>query len=407
MKTSIYLTMSFVIVLSSSKILCADEVVSHAEIKSQKAEHAYQSRLPVPVSTILPGATYPKVEDNGHVTFRLKAPKATSVKIAGGEGLVKEPLDMIPSVDGSWSITTPTKADVGFHYHWFEVDGLRVNDPGTYSFFGWGRETSGVEVPTPGENFHHFHPGATAGSVAERWYVSQLTGRLRRCFVYLPASYMTDNTSTFPVLYLLHGAGECERSWIEQGRLQFILDNAIAARIAKPMIVVADSGYAAFADSPADANDRQSATAAFEQVLLEELVPMIDQAYRTKASAKDRALAGLSMGGGQSLAIGLKHPEVLASVAAMSAGRNVDFNTATAYGGVMKDANAFNSRFKRLWLSAGTNEKPTFDAINAMHHALDAAGIRHALYISDATAHEWHTWRRSLHELVQCLFEEE
>ncbi len=407
MKKSIYLIILFVIVLSSSGTLCADEVALQEKIKSQKTEHTYYSHLPLPVSTNLPGSTYPKVEDDGRVTFRLMAPKAKSVKIDGGEGFVKDPLDMIPSDDGSWSITTSTKAEVGFHYHWFEVDGLRVNDPGTYSFFGWGRETSGVEVPTPGEDFHHFHPGVHAGSMAERWYVSQLTGRLRRCFVYLPASYMTDNTSTFPVLYLLHGAGESERSWMEQGRLQFILDNAIAARIAKPMIVVADSGYAAFADSPTDSYDRRSATAAFEQVLLEELVPMIDQAYRTKADTNHRALAGLSMGGGQSLAIGLKHPEVFSSVAAMSAGRNVDFDTATAYGGVMKDANAFHSRFKRLWLSAGTNEKPTFDAINAMHYALDAAGIRHTLYISDATAHEWHTWRRSLRELVQCLFEEE
>jgi enterochelin esterase-like enzyme len=305
-----------------------------------------------------------------------------------------------------WGVTTPTPADVGFHYCWFTVDGLRVNDPSTYTYFGWGRETSGVEVPAPSEDFHHFRPEVAAGSVSELWYASAITGKLRRAFVYLPAAYTKESEARYPVLYLLHGAGESERSWVEQGRMQFIMDNLIDDGSARPMIVVADSGYAAYPDA-ANPSDRQSTTAAFEEVLLKELVPLVDRRYRTQADAAHRALAGLSMGGGQTLNIGLRHPESFAWLAGLSAARREAFDIATAYDGVFTDAAAFESRYRILWLGAGTGETSFHEAASGMHEALTAAGVPSVFYSSEGTGHEWHTWRRSLHDLAPRLFRED
>ena len=348
-------------------------------------------------------AEFPRIEPNLGVTFRLKAPEAKAVLLGGGEGLVAEPVPMNRLEDGTWTITTPP-AVPGFHYYWFIVDGLRVNDAASYSYFGWGRETSGVEVPEVGVDFYQRTSGVAQGSIRTHWYKSTITGRWRRAHIYMPASYDQDQVARYPVLYLLHGAGENETSWIEQGRLQPILDNLIAAGKAQPMIVVADSGYASTATPPE--SDRKAATAAFADVLLRELIPSIDTTFRTKSAAEFRAMAGLSMGGGQTLQIGLKHPESFAWIAAMSAPPRDKFDVKTAYDGVFSDAASFNSRFRLLWLGAGTAEARFHETSLAMYEALDSNGNACHFYSSVGTGHEWQTWRRSLHDLVPRLFHE-
>src|SRR5262245_745947 len=255
-----------------------------------------------PASSNVAGAEYPRIASDLSVTFRLKAPNAKQVRLEGGAGLVKEPIDLARGEDGVWTVTTPP-AVPGFHYYWFVVDGLRVNDPSSYAWFGYGQETSGIEIPQAGVDFYAAKQDVPHGEVRARWYFSKLTGRWRRTHVYTPPSYDRNSRTRFPVLYLQHGAGENERGWIEQGRANFILDNLIAAGRAKPMILVVDTGYAAYAttNQPAPTNRVSAATAAFEEVMLKELIPTIDASYRTQADRKRRAMAGLSMGSMQTL----------------------------------------------------------------------------------------------------------
>lgn len=359
-----------------------------------------------PESTPAPGnvgnAPYPSIAPDLRVTFRLRAPNAKLVKLEGGAGLVKEPLEMSRGEDGTWSVTTPP-AVPGFHYYWFMVDGLRVNDPASYSFFGWARETSGIEVPEAGVDFYDAKPDVPHGTVRVQHYHSAITSKWRRAHVYTPPDYDRNTRTRYPVLYLQHGAGENERGWVEQGRANFILDNLIATKKAKPMILVVDTGYAVFAETTVGTN-RGAATAGFEDVMLKELIPLIDATFRTKPEREHRAMAGLSMGSGQTLNLTLRHLEKFTWIGAMSGPPRQGFEVATAYDGAFRDATAFNKKVKLLWLGAGTAEERIHTGTLAMHEALDRAGIRNVFYSSPGTDHEWQTWRRSLHDFAPRLF---
>ena len=364
--------------------------------------------LAAPDSTPAPSnvgnAEYPRITSDRRVTFRLKAPNAKQVQLRGGAGLVKDAIDLARGDDGVWTVTTPP-AVPGFHYYWFVVDGLNVNDPASYTFFGWGRETSGLEVPEPGVDFYEAKDGVPHGEVRARWYLSKVTGKWRRAHVYTPPDYDKDSNARYPVLYLLHGAGENERGWIQQGRANFILDNLIAAGKAKPIIAVVDTGYASFAGANVGTN-RSAPTAAFEAVMLKELIPMIDTNFRTHSTREHRAMAGLSMGSMQTLQITLRHLEQFAWIGAMSGPPRQGFDAKTAYDGVFRDAAAFNQKVKLFWLGAGTAETQFHQNTMAMHDALDQAGIKNVFFSSPGTDHEWQTWRRSLHDLAPRLFQE-
>jgi enterochelin esterase family protein len=359
-----------------------------------------------PASSNVPKAQYPRVHDDGRVSFRLKAPEAKKVQLQPGgadNGLGKRAYDLERGSDGTWTVTTPP-AVPGFHYYWFLVDGVAVNDPGSETYFGWGRPTSGVEVPEKGVDFYDAKD-VPHGEVRALWYHSKVTGKPRRAMVYTPPGYDADPGKRYPVLYLQHGAGEDERGWTTQGRANFILDNLIAAKKAKPMIVVMDNGYA---DRPATTGAPPASARfdfkPFEEVLIGELVPKVDATYRTLADRDHRALAGLSMGGMQALQIGLAHLDTFASVGAFSAPQFGKFDPATSYNGVLRDAAAFNKKVRVFWLGAGGAEERFAVGVKAMHDALDAAGVRHAVFITEGTAHEWQTWRRSLYDFAPRLF---
>jgi enterochelin esterase-like enzyme len=236
-----------------------------------------------------------------------------------------------------------------------------------------------------------------------QWYHSKITGKWRKAHVYTPPGYDQESQARYPVLYLLHGAGENERGWIEQGRANFILDRLIAAKSAQPMIAVVDSGYASRAGTNV-ANERAAQTAAFEEVMLKELIPMIDASFRTKSAREHRAMAGLSMGSGQTLNITLRHLDTFAWIGAMSGAPRQGFDVATSYDGAFRDAAAVNKAVKLLWLGAGTAEQSVHAGTVAMHEALDRAGIKSVFYSSPGTDHEWQTWRRCLHEFAPRLF---
>ena len=362
---------------------------------------------PIIPSSNLSGAKLPRIESDLRVTFRLKAPHAKQVKLDGGSGLIKEPTEMARAEDGTWSITTPPVVP-GFHYYWFTVDGLRVNDLGSQTFFGWARDTSGIEIPEAGVDFYDPAPDISRGEIRERWYFSKLTGQWRRAHVYTPAGYDHDTRTRYPVLYLQHGAGENERGWVEQGRANFIMDRLIAAEKARPMILVVDTGYASYASTNAPSTFRRSTgpTRAFEEVILTELIPMIDSTYRTQPDRLHRAMAGLSMGAGQTLTITLRHLDQFAWIGAMSGAPREIFDANTSYEGAFRDAATFNQKVKLLWIGAGTAEERFHANALSMHHNLTQGGINTVFYSSPGTAHEWQTWRRSLHDFAPRLFRE-
>jgi len=226
--------------------------------------------------------------------------------------------------------------------------------------------------------------------------------------VYTPPDYDTSHDRRYPVLYLQHGAGEDETGWTKQGRANFILDNLIAAGQAAPMIVVMDCGYAMPAPLPfgavPSAQLLDQLGAAFGRVLIEELVPLIDGTYRTLADGGHRALAGLSMGSMQTLQIGLPRPDLFAYLGAFSRPPVREIDLQTSYGGALRDAAVFNRKVRLFWIGAGTAETRIHQASQALHEALEVAGIRHVWFEAQGTAHEWQTWRRGLHDFAPRLF---
>jgi enterochelin esterase family protein len=228
--------------------------------------------------------------------------------------------------------------------------------------------------------------------------------------VYTPPGYDADAGKHFPVLYLQHGAGEDERGWTTQGRANFILDNLIAAGKAVPMIVVMDNGYAqkaGAARSPGQGGRPGPPLfdfRGFEEVLLSELIPKIDATYRTTSDREHRAMAGLSMGAMQTLHVAPAHADTFAYIGAFSPPPIGTFDVKTAANGAFSDPAAFQAKVRLLWLGAGTGEERFLDAIRKMHESLDRAGIRHVVFESPGTAHEWQTWRRALRDFVPRLF---
>ena len=359
-----------------------------------------------PASSNVLNAQYPRVHADGRVTFRLTAPNAQKVQLQPGgadNGLGKGPIDMTRDEKGLWSITLPP-AVPGFHYYWFLVDGLNVNDPGSETFFGWGRQTSGIEVPEPGADYYGAR-NVPHGEVRLRLYESKITGAWRRAYVYTPPDYEANVKTRYPVLYLQHGAGENATSWTKQGHANLILDNLIAAGKAKPMIVVMDTGYATKpgATPVPGATGTPQVPNAFEDVIVSDLIPTIDASYRTIADRESRAMAGLSMGGGQTLQITSKNLGLFAWIGSFSAPLR-NFDVKTSMNGVLNDAPAFNKRVRLLWVGSGTGEVAIHEAASQLHKSLDAAGIKHIIFESSGTSHEWQTWRRSLNDFAPRLF---
>jgi len=355
------------------------------------------------------GADFPKISVDHSVYVRLRAPGAVKVQVQGGDGLCSKPLDLVKDTAGNWNGIIPG-AGPGFHYYWFTVDGVRVNDPGSDSYHGYGRPTSGIEIPIPDEDFY-LAKSVPHGDVREHWYYSDITGKWRRAFVYTPPDYDRNPKKKYPVLYLLHGANENERGWSLQGHMSFILDNLIAEKKAVQMIVVMDNGYAAAKDAPAASSgfslkEMTKMAETLEQVYIKEIIPNIDLSYRTIPERKSRAMAGLSMGGLQTILIGLNHIELFSYYGFFSAAiiGNIMDNPKTAFNGVFADAASFNKRVKLLWFGAGSGETPFVNVMDDSRKKLEELGIKSTSYISQDTFHEWHTWRRGLKEFAPLLF---
>jgi enterochelin esterase family protein len=379
--------------------------------------HAQQSGDFQPSSTNVWGAAYPRVDSAGRVQVRVKAPDATKVKVNFWSG---PKMDMVKQEDGFWTVTTPALVP-GLHYYTLVINGAEVADPNTHSFFGSSKPASAVEVPEPGSTYYLIQD-VPHGQVREVWYYSKVTGTWRPALVYTPPDYDTQTKARYPVLYLQHGGGEDETGWTKQGNANFILDNLIAAKSCKPMIVAMAYGYARRAGQPPDLTEKafgspemmkamQEMTKAFEDDVTQALIPYIDSTFRTLADRDHRAMAGLSMGGMQTFQITLNHLDLFSYIGGFSgadgslvlSGQSLD--PKTAYNGVFADPAAFAKKVHLLWLGVGTAEPENMrTGIQRLHQSLLEANIQHVYYESPGTDHEWQTWRRDLKDFAPRLF---
>jgi len=249
-----------------------------------------------------------------------------------------------------------------------------------------------------------------------------VTGSWRHALVYLPPKYDTQTKARYPVLYLQHGGGEDETGWIRQGRANFILDNLIAAKSCKPMIMVMAYGYARRAGqapdftakpfgSPEMLKAMQEMSAVFEDDVTQALIPYIDSTFRTISDRNHRAMAGLSMGGMQTFQVTLDHLDLFSYIGGFSGAGgmlvlgNRKLDPKTDYNGVFADAAAFGKKVHLLWIGVGTNEPERMRAgLLRLHTSLQEAGIQHVFYESPGTDHEWQTWRRDLKDFAPRLF---
>jgi enterochelin esterase-like enzyme len=364
------------------------------------------------------GAEYPSVDNSGRVELRVKAPDAAKVKLNFWSG---PKIDMVKQPDGFWTVTTPPLVP-GLHYYTLIIDGAEVSDPNTHAYFGGGKPASAVEVPEPGSTYYSAQD-VPHGQVREVWYNSKVTGTWRHALVYLPPNYDTQTNARYPVLYLQHGGGEDETGWIRQGNANFILDNLIAARSCKPMIIVMAYGYARRAgQAPPDLTGKpfgspemlkamQEMAAAFEDDVTQALIPYIDSTFRTLSDRDHRAMAGLSMGGMQTFQVTLDHLDLFSYIGGFSGAGGMlvlgdrKLDPKTDYNGIFADPAAFAKKVHLLWMGVGTNEPERMRAgLQRLHTSLQGANIQHIFYESPGTDHEWQTWRRDLKDFAPRLF---
>jgi para-nitrobenzyl esterase len=358
-----------------------------------------------PAATNVMGATYPRVLADHSAAFQIKAPAAKSMDV----DITGKKFPMTRGDDGVWSVTTPPLV-VGFHYYALDADGVRMNDPGSHTYFGMGMDASGIEIPEDGISYF-LAKDVPHGDVRIRTYHSQVTGQWRRCFIYTPPDYDTNTSTRYPVLYLQHGSGEDETGWIFQGHANLILDNLIAEKKAVPMLIVMDNGYASKPSGPfGPAPGAGGGNSAFDDVMIKDVIPMIDTSFRTIPDRDHRAMAGLSMGANQALHVATGHLDTFAYMAGFSGTMNGlsgdPLDPATAFGGIFKDGAAFNQKVKLLWLGMGTEEPDYFHkSIGSFRTMLDKAGVNYVYFSSPGTAHEWLTWRRDLNDFAPRLFQ--
>lgn len=351
-----------------------------------------------PSSVNQQGKQFPQVNSEGRVRTSLSAPQATKVQLDLGG--VK--YDLVKDDKGVWKGESDPQVE-GFHYYQLNIDGASVPDPGTQYFYGAGRLGSGIEIPAPDQDFYAMKD-VPHGLVSENIYFSKLTNSFRRCYVYTPANYNENTKTRYPVLYLQHGSFEDETGWSSQGKANLILDNLIASKKATPMIIVMDNGYAY---KPQDNNPRQESV--FEEVVINEIIPMIDSKFRTIANKENRAIAGLSMGANQTMRIMMNNLNTFSYYGGFSGTANYPsadpIDVATFLEGKYKDGKSVNAQMKLFWLGLGTKEPSPFPgSVGAFKTMLEKQGIKYTYYESPGTAHEWLTWRRCLNQFAPLLF---
>ena len=347
-----------------------------------------------PASTNTFLSQYPAVNaQTRQAIFRVVAPHADNVAL----DLAGKKYSMTKDEKGIWTCTSDPQV-VGFHYYAILIDSVPVMDRNTEAFFGSNWESSGIEIPEgPEGDYYRFNKNIPHGQVRSLYYWSEINGMERHCNVYVPAEYEMNTDKTYPVMYLLHGWGEDENGWSNQGHMANIMDGLIHAGKAVPMIVVMDCG-----DIKTNSDVRKASTNDITQIYINDLMPFIEKTFRTKNDRQNRAMAGLSRGGFQTTMTVFANLDKFAWMGTFSGffSRPGD-NITEAFNGVFKDPAAFDKQINLLFISTGTEERMPKEAVDA----LKAHGIKNIVYHeSQGTAHEWLTWRRALNEFAPRLF---
>ena len=335
------------------------------------------------------------------VTFRLNANYATVVNLYGNwlPGFT----DVIPmkkGADGIWETTIALPEPEIYTYN-FIVDGVSVNDPVNFMVQRDGTRYLNM-LMVPGERTANYNETAHRGTVSYKWYDSNILGINRRLTVYTPYGYETSRKK-YPVLYLLHGAGGDEEAWSSMGRAAQILDNLIEQGKAEPMIVVMPNGNpnqqaAQTMGLPTtEFNWREPANAnAYVRSLCEEIVPFIQKQYRVIAKPEKRAIAGLSMGGGHTIAASQLYPSMFDYICPLSMGANPTEESIKQLQGLKKDG------YKLYWLACG-NTDFLFERAKALDQTLTEQGLKHTFFVSEG-GHTWANWRLYLNTFAPLLF---
>jgi enterochelin esterase-like enzyme len=371
-----------------------------------------------PSSRNFTGVQYPRIEADNRVTFRFNAPNAQKVQVS----IVNVPFDMVKGDDGAWTYTTKEPQAPGYHNYWMLVDGALVLDPNVETSIGYSHMCNGFEIPDPDGGFYQLKD-VPHGSVLVKDYFAKTVNDWHRIYVYTPPGYEANKSTRYPVLYLQHGGGEDRRVWIDLGHANVILDNLLAEGKVKPMIVVMETSTPpnpmGRGPGPGRAPGATNAPGAgpgprpgglggpgrggfnvgpFEHLLLDDLVQYIDANFRTLSDQSHRAMAGLSMGGMQTHQITMAHLDKFSHIGLFSGG-SIGTNEIT-------DPAAFKQKVKVVFFSFGSRE-PGAPSAKAAAAALKEIGINSYYYESPGTAHEWQTWRRSLHEFAPLLFQDQ
>jgi enterochelin esterase-like enzyme len=379
----------------------------------------------VPASTNVQNAQFPRITPDLRVIYKIKAPEGAKIQF----DIANKKYDMERDKEGFLTVITDPQVP-GFHYYRLVINGVEVCDPASETFFGVGRMFTAIEIPSAGEDFYNVKD-VPHGDIRTKWYFSKTTNEWRKIYIYCPPGYDKDVKKKYPVLYIQHGGGEDQRGWAAQGLTDIILDNMIAEGSAKPMIVVMETSAARKPGEPLP-QPRQAPAAApsivlgqgnqpaatpaprprmnfsfdtFKEVMLNDLIPFVDKNYRTLTDGKNRAMAGLSMGGMVTTSVTLPNLDKFAYIGCFSGGPRVTEKDTLSkiYNGAFADAATFNKKVKAFFISNGTVEG---NSPLVSSEILKKAGIKNiTVYQSPGTAHEWLTWRRSLHEFAKLLFQ--
>ena len=359
-----------------------------------------------PAATNQPGREYPKVNSEGRVRASISAPEAQRVQL----DISAVKYDLVKDENGVWTGDSEPQ-DEGFHYYQLWIDGAAVPDPNSLYYYGAGRWGSGIEIPAEDQDIYALQ-NIPHGQIREQLYYSRSEDSMRRCFVYTPPAYDEDTTKRYPVLYLQHGGGEDETGWPNQGKTNLIMDNLIAKGKAKPFIIVMDNGTWRWPENgprpkrgerPRGSWPPKGWADGFKKTLVEDIIPMIENNYRTLNDQQHRAMAGLSMGGMQTRVITLDRPDLFSYVGLFSGG-SLSLED-------VNNAPGFKEKVKLVFIGYGSreheNRRMGFGGDPKVNtEALKEAGMSTHFYVSPNTAHEWQSWRRSLHEFAPLLFQD-
>ena len=344
----------------------------------------------------------PCIMADNSVVFQVKAPNAQKVQIDLGKKY-----DMEKGADGIWSVQTEPIVP-GFHYYFLVIDDVPVADPASQSFYGTGKMTSAIDIPEKGVDFYTIKD-VPHGALSSKYYYSEYTKSWRRLFVYTPPGYDKNTRKKYPVVYIQHGGGEDETGWAVQGKTDIILDNLIAEGKAKPMIVVISNGNVR-ALGGGFGGYSSKGMAPFKEEMTKNIVPFIDTNYRTLVGAENRAICGLSMGGGQSFYVGLESPEYFGAVGVFSTGlfggirtSGSGFDAEKEIPGLLSESEKFNKNLELFYISCGEQDmriEHTKKAVKTMRD--NGLEVEFNSFPGD---HEWQVWRKSLHDFASRVFQ--